>query len=267
MPFTLAHPAAVLPLARKPLVASGLVVGSLSPDLTYFVALRPLGGDFTHSPLGLVVVDLPLALALLALFHAFAVPALVSLAPQWVRERVVAVARPPRPSPVLVVSVLVGGVTHLVWDAFTHHDGFAVVRLPWLAGSLWTDMPVYQFLQLGSSVAGMAVVLWWCARYLRGAEPAPVPARFAPARRPWLPVTGVVVAAGALAAGNALRGMANVADQSVVGVTRTLAAGVTPTAVQVQTGLILASIGAVTGVFLGLLAYGVVRRRRLTSPR
>ncbi|EWC63798.1 hypothetical protein UO65_0887 [Actinokineospora spheciospongiae] len=134
----------------------------------------------------------------------------MSQAPRWVRERVVAVARPPRPGPLPVVSVLVGEAPHLVWDAFTHHDGFAVTRLPWPAGSLWTDMPVHQFLQPGSSVVGPAVVPWWCAHYPRGAEPTPAPARFAPARRPWLPVTGA---------------------------------------------------------FLGLLAHGVVRRRRLTSPR
>ena len=35
MPFTLAHPAAVLPLCRRPLVASALVAGAVAPDLLY----------------------------------------------------------------------------------------------------------------------------------------------------------------------------------------------------------------------------------------
>ncbi|HEY3557859.1 MAG TPA: DUF4184 family protein, partial [Kribbella sp.] len=35
MPFTPAHPAAVLPLIRRPLVASALVAGAVAPDLLY----------------------------------------------------------------------------------------------------------------------------------------------------------------------------------------------------------------------------------------
>jgi len=37
MPFTLAHPAAVLPLFRGPLVPAALVVGAVAPDLPYFL--------------------------------------------------------------------------------------------------------------------------------------------------------------------------------------------------------------------------------------
>jgi hypothetical protein len=44
MPFTFAHPAAVLPLRRfcpDRLVWSALVIGTVSPDLEYFVRLAP----------------------------------------------------------------------------------------------------------------------------------------------------------------------------------------------------------------------------------
>lgn len=62
LPFTLSHAAAVLPAlrrdgtARGPLVASALVAGSFSPDMTYFAATAFPGamelGDVTHSPSG-----------------------------------------------------------------------------------------------------------------------------------------------------------------------------------------------------------------------
>src|SRR5215467_12574272 len=39
VPFTFSHPAAVLPLARRGLVFSALVVGSMAPDFPYFVQM------------------------------------------------------------------------------------------------------------------------------------------------------------------------------------------------------------------------------------
>ncbi|GAA0250852.1 hypothetical protein GCM10010492_58880 [Saccharothrix mutabilis subsp. mutabilis] len=64
MPFTFAHPAAVLPLRRR-LWSPGPVTGSVAPDLAYHLPV-PGGADLTHSVLGVVGVDLLLGLALLA---------------------------------------------------------------------------------------------------------------------------------------------------------------------------------------------------------
>ena len=46
MPFTLAHPAAVIPLCgilRRASVPSALIIGSMAPDLVYFVPLGSTG--------------------------------------------------------------------------------------------------------------------------------------------------------------------------------------------------------------------------------
>ncbi|MGH8296134.1 MAG: DUF4184 family protein, partial [Steroidobacteraceae bacterium] len=41
MPFTLAHPAAVLPLRRAPLLRTvPLIIGSMTPDVPYFLPWR-----------------------------------------------------------------------------------------------------------------------------------------------------------------------------------------------------------------------------------
>ena len=37
MPFTLAHPAAILPITRGRLIPSALVMGSMAPDVPYYV--------------------------------------------------------------------------------------------------------------------------------------------------------------------------------------------------------------------------------------
>jgi hypothetical protein len=44
MPFTLAHPAIVVPLALQRLILSALIIGSMTPDLEYFIRLS----DISH---------------------------------------------------------------------------------------------------------------------------------------------------------------------------------------------------------------------------
>ncbi|GAA3052792.1 DUF4184 family protein [Actinokineospora globicatena] len=267
MPYTLSHAAAVLPFVRRrPLVASALVVGSMSPDLLYFLALEPGVDARTHTWLGLLVIDLPVALALLAVFHLLVVPALMALAPRWVRVRVR--PRPPRLGVAavgwIVLSVLIGGVTHLVWDAFTHHDGWVVLQYPRLFREwLWVGMPRYHFLQYLSSVVGGAVVLWYAFARLRRQEPVErVSPLYTPPARPWLVISAVVAAGVGLAVVRAVTVMAWMNHQSVVGFTKTLAAGVPPTDAQLAAGVARVSICVVTGMFVALVAFGAYQRAR-----
>ena len=68
MPFTLAHPAAALPFRKTRLVFSAVIVGSMAPDFEYFLRLAPQGRYF-HSLPGLFLCTLPVAFAVLWLFH------------------------------------------------------------------------------------------------------------------------------------------------------------------------------------------------------
>ena len=71
MPFTLAHPAAVLPLRGiRFLRMAPLVIGALTPDVPYYLPLGPSGrplrlGLDTHSLVSAFTVDLALGMALL----------------------------------------------------------------------------------------------------------------------------------------------------------------------------------------------------------
>ncbi|MFE3273804.1 DUF4184 family protein [Nocardia sp. NPDC059239] len=49
MPFTLAHPAAVLPI-RRVLWFPGLVAGSIAPDIPYYLRIG-VDGELTHAGL------------------------------------------------------------------------------------------------------------------------------------------------------------------------------------------------------------------------
>ncbi|MEU3819919.1 DUF4184 family protein [Streptomyces sp. NPDC030392] len=177
MPFTLSHAAAVLPgirrsgAARGPLVASALVMGSMSPDMTYFADSVVPGamtfGDVTHSPLGVLAVD-PLVTALLTALWLMVREPLVALLPGRWRGRVYAVLRgrpwrERRPWALAVwfyLSAVVGAATHVVWDLFTHADRWGVRVLPVL-GDLVAGFPLYLYAQYGGSALALAVLVWF----------------------------------------------------------------------------------------------------------
>ncbi|MFG2952693.1 DUF4184 family protein [Streptomyces sp. NPDC048291] len=194
MPFTLSHAAAVLPAVRGDgtgrgrLVPAVLVAGSFAPDLTYYAASAVPDamefGDVTHSFTGVLTVDVLFAWALVALWLLVREP-LVALAPRARQGRVAALLRCGAPRaraglPVAAwwyVSAVAGGLTHVVWDAFTHHDRWGTRLIPAIGRSV-AGMPLYTLLQYGSSVVGAAVVSVFAVRAVRRApagEPVGVP--------------------------------------------------------------------------------------------
>ena len=152
MPFTPSHAAAVLPFLRSPLPVAALVAGSMVPDLPYFI---PLGvpRELSHSPLGVLVVDLPLGVVVLVLWYLLFRAPVVGYTPAWLRLRIP--AAPPSPasggawvSAVLwtLLALLIGVATHLTWDSFTHPDGWVVLQIP-VMGETVGPFAVYRWLQ------------------------------------------------------------------------------------------------------------------------
>lgn len=173
MPFTPAHVAAVLPVVGRRsawVVPGAWVVGSMSPDLVYFTPVQGVRG-FSHSLLGLVTVDLALGVVVLAAWWFVVGAAARDLLPDHLRRRV---ARPVAPRGrwmAVLAGLLLGSVTHVVWDSATHLDGrlverVAALRQPWVGGQ-----PVYSVLQDGSGLVGMALVAAWVVLRLRSAAP------------------------------------------------------------------------------------------------
>ncbi|QHJ06197.1 DUF4184 family protein [Hymenobacter busanensis] len=183
MPFTFCHPAAVLPLRqllpRLPL--SALVVGSMSPDFIYFLRLVP-DGDIGHTLAGLFTFCLPTSLAVLWLWHRVVKEAAAAVLPAPLRVRLWPPARQPfafgPASRFLGIggAILVGALTHIVWDGFTHADGWAVRHLPLLQGAVpflgFGSMPISKLAQHLSSLAGGLLLLWWFRKWLRTAPVA-----------------------------------------------------------------------------------------------
>lgn len=189
MPFTLSHPAAVLPLARRPLVPSALVAGSVAPDVFWFVPRLPgVGLTKTHELTSALWLDPLLALALLAVFQIVLKRPLLALAPKPLAARLPRHFNWRRPG-WIALSLVLGAATHVGWDAFTHEGG----GLPFLRIPLVTGVDVGRLIQLVSTIAGAGILAWWLVRWYRTAPVAPAP----PGTRHRKPVAALL-AAGAL---------------------------------------------------------------------
>ena len=178
MPFTISHAAAALPFRRTRLVMSALVFGCFAPDLEYFLLLRP-HGHFGHTLLGLALFDLPAALVSLFLFHRYAKAPLVACLPAHLRERLRDNAkfsiRSLSSFALVCLSVVVGSITHILWDSVTHsaywlgeHWSFLSrkVDVPLFGDREWAA--VFQYL---SSVLGIVAILFWFVHWYRATLP------------------------------------------------------------------------------------------------
>lgn len=157
MPYPFAHPAAVLPLPRlmgRFAVPSALAIGSITPDLWYFVPF--VERHESHSLAGLAWFCLPASLLLYALFHLMLKQPLIALLSP--RLRAFTPARLPAAAwSAVIVSLLAGALTHLAWDALTHsHD------------EAWR----HNWLQHASTACGSLVLCGWIWRKLRRTPPA-----------------------------------------------------------------------------------------------
>jgi hypothetical protein len=176
VPFTPSHVAALLPILRTPLPATGLVIGSMVPDLPYFAPIGVSRG-LTHSVVGVFTADLPMGLMVLVLWMLVFRAPVSDFAPKWLRARL------PEMMPLLaaqrlrfalysISAILIGIVTHLAWDSFTHPDGWLVLAFPLFQFGLG-PFTVYRWLQYGSSIAGLTIVAIWLASWLRRTSPRP----------------------------------------------------------------------------------------------
>jgi hypothetical protein len=174
MPFTIAHAAAVLPLRKTGLPLAAMMIGSMSPDFSYFT---PVTINFeTHTLAGLFWFCLPVGFLVWLLFVRLLEAPSIALLPEAWRSRVTPSDRPLTPANLLRVSIaiLVGAATHLLWDSFTHSQTPVAQALPALQDVtvpiLDRHLSVFRFLQYLSSAFGLVALAVWAWRL----RPAPV---------------------------------------------------------------------------------------------
>lgn len=174
MPFTPSHAVVALPFVRTPLVPAAIAIGAMTPDLPLFVRGTLWDYSFTHTFANVLWTSV-LAFALFLLWRVVLRPGVRELSPARLARRL-----PPewdehgtaalktavgggrsRVYPLLLAaSLIIGVLSHITWDLFTHEGRWGLRLLPALE-SMWGPLPGYKWLQHGSSVVGLAIIVVW----------------------------------------------------------------------------------------------------------
>lgn len=169
MPFTPAHPALVLSLIRwRYGSATALVIGSMSPDFEYFFKMS-VDGAHGHTLWGILYFDLPVTFFLAWLFHAVVKRNAIHNLPGFLQRKfqdtlaLDFMAYFKSHVAIFIVSALVGATSHILWDNFTHNDGYFAGVIPaYKTVSIPYDgvrYPLFFALQTISSGVGLTIVL------------------------------------------------------------------------------------------------------------
>ena len=163
MPFTFSHPAAVLPLKKLSngkLSLAGLIAGSIVPDFEYFIFMK---SNYSHSLRGIFTFNMPVALIILLIFFCLIRRDMLDNLPSFLHRRL---------APTLefdwlayfrknwlwvLISILLGTFTHILWDSTTHRTGYFVVHSAFLSGQA-AGFPVYRILQYISTIFGAVII-------------------------------------------------------------------------------------------------------------
>lgn len=168
MPFTFSHPAIVLPLAYlspRWVSITGLVVGSLTPDFEYFLRMR-INTQFSHSNWGVLWFDLPLGLLLTFIFHQIVRNPLLVNAPHFFKARFTHTQSFEWPNHfrrhwlVVICSIIVGAMSHVFWDRFTHEHAYFVDLIPVLNEQVAYSFTWYRIIQHSSTLIGAITIAW-----------------------------------------------------------------------------------------------------------
>lgn len=186
MAFTPAHMAAALPFypIRRWLQFEALLIGTMMPDLHYYLNIPDSFSRQSHEWAGLLTYCLPWGLLVFALWYWLLKPAAFALIEPFIkgfkenpyeqryeelgtnlssRERQITGYTPRYWSfaglkkrtnhllssfwPTVVFGLILGAATHLVWDGITHADGSIARHIDWL------QYPLYFYPFKGTSIA------------------------------------------------------------------------------------------------------------------
>lgn len=173
MPFTAAHPAIILPFSRfRYMSATALIAGSVAPDFEYFFKLS-VESYYSHTLPGLLYFDIPVAAFLSVIFHQLVKKNLINNLPPFLQRRfqhtlnLDFIQYLKQHAGVFAISILIGAISHLFWDSFTHNGGYFANRLSHYYSQIHIPFdgvryPFFYALQQISTAVGLFVVVLFC---------------------------------------------------------------------------------------------------------
>ncbi len=171
MPFTISHPAIVIPLKKlwpQYFSLTGLMAGAIAPDLLYFLIATTAPRGTSHSWLGLFVFCLPAGILFSFAFHWLFKKEFISNLPfnldKYFSGLAISKFNPKslKEWTVFVISTLIGILSHFFWDAFTHAQGEIAELFPFLNNTvelLGREIQITRLLQHSSTLFGSIAII------------------------------------------------------------------------------------------------------------
>jgi hypothetical protein len=198
MPFTAAHPAIVLPLIKsRYFSATGLIIGSLSPDFEYFFKMS-VNSIHSHTKAGLFYFDLPVTFLLALLFHQIIKRNFFNNLPVFFQKRFQEtlsfnfINYLSHHWWIFVISALVGAGSHIFWDSFTHNNRFFARQFSEIYKAVsvpfnGANYPLFYVLQQISTTIGLVIVI----AYILAKKPRAVQTLTSPKIIYWISVVSI----------------------------------------------------------------------------
>ncbi|AMR32538.1 hypothetical protein A0256_14455 [Mucilaginibacter sp. PAMC 26640] len=170
MPFTFSHPAIILPFRNLPkrwVSLTGLIIGSMVPDFEYFIRMR-VKSIYSHTWPGLFWFDLPLGLVIIFVYQILIKDRVILHLPVVLNRRFSRFRGVDKQGSflqyftIVALSILIGAASHILWDGFTHPNGYFVTVVPVLSTTIQLgghQLMVYKVIQHGSSIIGAIVIV------------------------------------------------------------------------------------------------------------
>ncbi|MCM3006465.1 DUF4184 family protein [Priestia koreensis] len=174
MPLTFAHPAVILPFSKKSTYVhfSAMILGSMAPDFEYFLRGQP-GGEIGHTFSGFFYYNLPFVILIYFIYRFLIQHTLLHYFPLFPQDTYTTKRNISRVWKLVIFSysALFGMLTHIVWDSFTHLNGYMVLKFPTVFARTYNiygyTIPLYKFLQHGSTLLGItAIIIYMYVRSL-----------------------------------------------------------------------------------------------------
>ncbi len=158
MPYTVSHAIISLPVCsftRNKIPLFSVIVGSISPDFPYLLVLSPTHAP-GHSVLGVLIYCLvPSLIVLFFWYRWFEIPTLNLFHLPKRQRRFTA-----NSYFLIIIGVLIGAYSHVLWDATSHSYGAIVVANDFMHREIFS-LPLYKWNQYASGVLGLILLALW----------------------------------------------------------------------------------------------------------
>ncbi len=171
MPFTLAHTVIASPISKiskNKLPIAALAIGSMTPDL--FRLFSNSSGLETHTWTAIFYPNLFLGLAFCCLWYGLFRPTLSSCLSLKDDLNISNFLYFCRFLGLICIALIIGNITHLLWDSFTHLDSRTLIPLPFFEPtiSLFNRQYSYAFiLQIVSSILPLPFIFYMIHQYYK----------------------------------------------------------------------------------------------------